>query len=346
MTEYRDDGLGRRWSSTLSSRMAASTAAARGSTRRGWRCSRGVQEKSDRLVRPQQRVPDRPIGRMSATEGDRLIGTCNSPPRARASAWTKLIGLVEQGVLRAVSVGFSIVKLGSARQSEFDYEEQDLLEVSLVGCSFEHQRACYGAFSQHSESTIHLAFGEHAEPGRSVVSPGRHATKPPVTQRQPAMKTLSQRIEDAQADLVAKRDRLVELNAADELDLDAIEALNRQIEVAQRTIEASQDFGGPDRHQRPARQWRPCAPPAIRRPLGAPIVNVRAASISSCAAAVSPASPTSVARPVERVLEERYPGHEATHALVTRADQTIGTTTVSGWARNWCRPSIRASCRH
>ncbi len=35
---------------------------------------------------------------------------------------------------------------------------------------------------------------------------------------------------------------------------------------------------------------------------------------------------------VEKVLEERYPGHEGTHAIVTRADQTLGTTTVSGWA--------------
>jgi hypothetical protein len=37
-------------------------------------------------------------------------------------------------------------------------------------------------------------------------------------------------------------------------------------------------------------------------------------------------------QPIERVLDERYPGHEATHNLVTRADQTVGTTTVSGWA--------------
>jgi hypothetical protein len=45
------------------------------------------------------------------------------------------------------------------------------------------------------------------------------------------MKTLSQRIEDAQNDLNAKRDTLVELNGADDLDLDAIEALNEQIDV-------------------------------------------------------------------------------------------------------------------
>jgi hypothetical protein len=34
---------------------------------------------------------------------------------------------------------------------------------------------------------------------------------------------------------------------------------------------------------------------------------------------------------IDQVLQERYPGHEAT-AIVTKADQTIGTTTVSGWA--------------
>src|SRR6185369_9293703 len=36
-------------------------------------------------------------------------------------------------------------------------------------------------------------------------------------------------------------------------------------------------------------------------------------------------------KPLDQVLEERYPGHEAT-AVFTRADQTIGTTTVAGWA--------------
>jgi hypothetical protein len=35
--------------------------------------------------------------------------------------------------------------------------------------------------------------------------------------------------------------------------------------------------------------------------------------------------------PVERALEQRYPGHEAL-AIIVKADQTIGTTTVSGWA--------------
>lgn len=32
-----------------------------------------------------------------------------------------------------------------------------------------------------------------------------------------------------------------------------------------------------------------------------------------------------------RFWTKRYPGHEAT-ALIAKADQTIGTTTVSGWA--------------
>jgi hypothetical protein len=34
---------------------------------------------------------------------------------------------------------------------------------------------------------------------------------------------------------------------------------------------------------------------------------------------------------IEKVLEERYPGHEAV-GIIAKADQTIGTTTGSGWA--------------
>ena len=51
------------------------------------------------------------------------------------------------------------------------------------------------------------------------------------------MPTLSERIEAAQADLNAKRDRLAELANAETLDNDAIEALNGEIDNAQRTLD-------------------------------------------------------------------------------------------------------------
>ncbi len=78
---------------------------------------------------------------------------------------------------------------------------------------------------------------------------------------------LAQRIEAAQVDLTAKRDKLVELTGTDAPDLDAIDELNGQIEIAERTLDtlkASEQrligFEGSGA--------RAPAAPAIRRPLG------------------------------------------------------------------------------
>jgi HK97 family phage major capsid protein len=142
------------------------------------------------------------------------------------------------------------------------------------------------------------------------------------------MKTLSQRIEDAQNDLNTKRDKLTELNGADDLDLDAIEALTDQIGVAERTIavlKASEAKLGTN-----AGSGTAAAAPAIRRPLGVAGKDVKGFDLVVRAFLVRGVAHISN-KTLDQVLEERYPGHEAT-AIITKADQTIGTTTVAGWA--------------
>lgn len=140
------------------------------------------------------------------------------------------------------------------------------------------------------------------------------------------MKTLSQRIEDAQNDLTAKRDKLAELNGADELDLDAIEALNDQIEISERTVKAlkaSESKIG-------LGAMAPGAPAVARRPLGYPQKDVKGVDLIVRGIVVRGVSHFA-GKPIDKVLDERYPGHEAT-AIIAKADQTVGTTGVAGWA--------------
>lgn len=259
-------------------------------------------------------------------EKDRLIGRLVMAAEGTSQRIDELRRLIEQGILRAVSVGFNVTKFGTPGKSAFDFEEMELLEVSLVSVPSNTNAVAKARALNISESTLRMAFGEPAEPGLKRASPGETATKPPHQQRQTPVttKTLSQRIVDAQNDLTAKRDRLAELNASADLDLDAIEALNDDIATAERTVQALKTSEA--RIGLSATQ----PTPAARRPLGAPQrelkgldLIVRALVVRGCAHFGN--------KPVDRVLEERYGNHEAT-AVMCRADQTIGTTSVSGWA--------------
>lgn len=281
-----------------------------------------------------------PIGRWEGVrvEKDKLVGRLVLASENTSARIDELRRLVEQGVLRAVSVGFSVLEWGVPGKSKFDIEKQELIEVSLVSVGSNVNALAKARAMSISEDTIRLAFGEHADLGQPVVT-GEHAETTTAAEQQTraglpprhkgrTMKTLAERIVDAENDLVAKRDKLVELNAADDLDLDAIEALNTEIEKAERTVaalkasEAKIGIG--------ATREMPAAPGIARRPLGLPQREVRGMDLLVRAAAVRAIAHFG-GKPIEQVLAERYPGHEAT-AIMVRADQTIGTTGVSGWA--------------
>lgn len=274
-----------------------------------------------------------PIGTWSnvRVEGDRLIAKLNLAARGTSARIDELIALVEQGVLRAVSVGF-IPRKSSPMDPEKPYNgtrflQQELLETSLVSVPANPAALSVAKSMNLSDETLTLAFGEQAEILRRGMESGEQAETPPQRARGKSMKTLSQRIEDAQNDLNTKRDRLVELNGVDTLDLDAIEELTDQITVQERTVsalkasEAKIGLSASEPGKVPAQP---------RRPLGLGQKDVNGLDLLIRAVAVRGISHFSN-KSVDQVLEERYPGHEAT-AIISKADQTIGTTTVSGWA--------------
>lgn len=273
-----------------------------------------------------------PIGTWSniRNEGDKLVATLKLAAKGTSDRINEIISLVEQKVLRATSVGFSVVKYGVAGKDEYDFVEQELFEVSVVSVGSNTNALAKARALNVSPETLSFVFGESANERRGIVpDPGKSAAIPPVNKRTTAMKpTLSQRIENAQNDLVAKRDRLAELNAADELDLDAIEALNGEIETAERTVAALKTS-----EQRigitAEKPGAPAAPAVSRAPLG------RQKELNGLDLLVRATLVRGVShfgqKPIEQVLQERYPGHDAT-AMMVRADQTIGTTGTAGWA--------------
>jgi HK97 family phage major capsid protein/HK97 family phage prohead protease len=276
-----------------------------------------------------------PIGTWTniRVEGGKLLARLKLAARGTSARLDELISLVEQGILRAVSVGFQPIEsepIDEARPyGPQRYTKSELLETSVVSVPANPAALALAKSLNISDETISLAFGEQADVRRRDVSAtGEHAAKPQGTKVASKMKTLSQRIEDAQNDLVAKRDKLTELNGSDALDLDAIEALTDEIGVAERTIsvlKASEaKLGGG------SASGTGVTAPAIRRPLGVQQREVKGMDLLVRAIVARGVSHFGN-KSLDQVLEERYPGHEAT-AIVTKADQTIGTTTVSGWA--------------
>lgn len=284
-----------------------------------------------------------PIGRWEnlRVEAGKLIGRLVLADEKTGTFVDEIRSLVKQGILRAVSVGMDYIKEGK-RGGPWEIERAGLREVSLVAVGSNPNALALARSLDISESTIRTVFGEHANGDNRDVSIGEHAVIPADRNRSRVdvrsipkdkiMKTLSERIVDAQNDLTAKRDRLAELNAADDLDIDAIEALTGEIDVTERAVsvlkasEAKIGLGA-------APAGQPAAPGVNRMPLGyrqkevdGLELMVRAITVQGIAN-FGPGN-----KSIDKVLDERYPGHEAT-AVLCRADQTIGTTTVSGWAQ-------------
>jgi HK97 family phage major capsid protein/HK97 family phage prohead protease len=282
-----------------------------------------------------------PIGNWSnvRVEGNKLLARLEFAARGTSARIDELIGLVEQGILRAVSVGFrplsDPVPLDEKKPyNGVRYTKQELLETSLVSVPANPAALVLARSLNISDETIALAFGEHAVTRQRGLPTGKHAATPLANKAPPKMTTLSQRIENAQNELVAKRDRLTELTAADDMDLDAVDALTVEIDAAERTVKslkASEAKIGIN-----AGPTDPQTPAVVRRPLSIGQKEVDGFELLVRSAVVRGLAHFSpMQKSIDQVLQERYPGHEATAAyaaIVTKSDQTIGTTTVSGWA--------------
>ena len=266
-------------------------------------------------------------------EGGRLLGRLAMAAQGTSARIDELRGLVEQGVLRAVSVGFRPIEAepldpkhpyGGQR-----YKKQELLETSLVSVPANPAALAVARSLNLSAGTLAAVFGEQAMDDGGMVRrgiPGEHAARNPLRKLTTmSTQTISNRIVAAQTELVAKKDKLVELSAADDFDVDAVEALNAEIEVAERqlaALEATEKKIGTERSQ--------SAPNIVRRPLGFPQKQVDGFDLLVRAATAKTISVAS-GKTIDKVLDAAYPGHEAT-AFIAKADQVIGTTSGSHWA--------------
>lgn len=276
-----------------------------------------------------------PIGKWSdlRVEGEKLIGRLMLAKRGTSYRLDELIGLVEQGILRAVSVGFRPLKSEPLNPEKPHgpqrYLKSELLETSLVAVPANPAALSLAKSLNVSDEILSLAFGQPADVMRRDMSATGEPADPdhdaaesrvdrPRTPRGTTMKTVSQRLDEAKASLALKQARHAELINADDLDADEIAAVGGEITRLEKQVEVLT--------AEEARVGKAAAPaPAInRRPLGFPQKEVKPLDLLVRKAVVKSVSIFSD-KPVEKVLEERYPGHEATE-LIVKGDPGIATT--------------------
>ena len=264
-------------------------------------------------------------------EGGKLLGKLKLAEAGTSARIDELRSLVQQKILRAVSVGFKPVESEPNGSRGVRFMKQELLETSLVSVPANPSALAVAKALNLSDDTMKLAFGEDAEKGRgNVVEKSGVKAFPQHHRKKPIMKTLSQRIEDAQEDLIREKDALTAHIAEDDADPIVTEELSGRIEAKQAGVDALKRAEAALAVKTAVVAGQPATLPAApqRRPLGAS--QKASGDMIIRSAIVQGIAEMTHQQPLD-VLERLY-GHDEGVGLIVKAAVAPATTTTSGWA--------------
>jgi HK97 family phage prohead protease/HK97 family phage major capsid protein len=264
-------------------------------------------------------------------EGGKLRGRLELAAEGTSPLVDTMRKLVDQDIMRAVSVGFRPIEQKPLNEDAdkyfgpFRFTKQELLECSLVAVPANANALQAAKSLGLSPDVLREVFRKTADPTPRALhaEPGRHLT-PSGTH----MKTLTERIQDAQQNLVTMRDQLTaitnESEQPDEAQQAQIDQLTANIEAQQKSYDAlvKAEQGLAARTAPPPAQTRQVmVAPAKRID---PRDHIIRAMTCHFVAKMTGAS-------LDNVLRDRYPGDEGT-GIVLRAAVAPAQTTVAGWA--------------
>jgi HK97 family phage major capsid protein/HK97 family phage prohead protease len=279
-------------------------------------------------------------------QGGSLVGKLKLAARGTSDRIDEIISLVEQGILRAVSVGFSPIERKPLDDGGIKFTKQELLETSLVSIPA-NPAAVQLAKSLHvSDATMDVVFGKHATADvihskAKDISAAQGISKTTIG-NVPKMKTISKQIEERQAILVDLQDQLAnkvaELDTAEDADVVslAIDDLNTKIEGTQKLLDQLRKAETSLANAAPAivQKGETTAIDAPRRPWAAPKKDVKPFDHLVRSMVITGLSKAQQRHPIE-VLKERYGEDVQTKAvmdIVCRAASAPALTTTTGWA--------------
>ena len=273
---------------------------------------------------------DFPIGTWEdvRVEGGKLIGKLKLAAEGTSPRIDELRRLVQQKVLKAVSVGFKPVESEPMGQrGGVRYLKQELLETSLVSVPANPAALAVAKSLHVSSETIRMAFGEQATEHRAA-SPGEHANLKPQAKKEAAMtNSLSKRIEDAQNDLVREKDALTAHLTEDDADPIVTEELSARIEQKQAGVDALKRAEA----ALAAKTATPAAAvPAAARSTGMVKSAGKPGDLIIRSAIVQGIAEMTHQQPLD-VLEKLY-GHDEGVGVIVKAAVAPAMTSVAGWA--------------
>lgn len=286
-----------------------------------------------------------PIGRWDnlRVENGQLLGDLEPAQKGTSARIDEIISLVEQDILRTVSVGFRPIEYEPRKQGGIHYKRQEMLETSVVGVPANPAALAVAKSMNLSADTMKLAFGEQAEGARASVAAksGEQATPPHHHKRNTMTnKTLSQRIEDAQADLIREKDALTAHLAEDDADPIVTGELSDRIEAKQANVDALKR-----------------AEQALAAKTAVPVEQRSVPGTARPATVAKKSEPKDILvrsavcrlmahferRSAYEVMVERYGEDDTVKAMldvVTKAATAPATTTTTGWAAELVQTSV------
>lgn len=272
-----------------------------------------------------------PIGKWAnlRVDGGQLVGDLEPAQKGTSPRIDEIVSLIEQDILVATSVGFMPIEHEPRKGGGIHYKKQALLETSIVGVPANPAALAVAKSLHLSDDTMRLAFGEQAGAGltRGVPSPGveaRSPTQPKVAK----MTTISQRIEEMQADLVREKDAYQAHIAEEDFDTDVAKELDDRVKARTDKLEALKRAEASLAVKTGPSSVAAVPAQATRRPAFAKNTKpgdliVRSAVVNAVAFATN--------KSPEETLTRLYPDDEAT-GIVVKAAVAPATTTQSGWA--------------
>lgn len=280
--------------------------------------------------------PDQVVGKWAniRVAGGELLGEFQAAEPGTSRVADEVRKLVQQGVLKAASVGFRAIEsepLDDNPRGPKRYTRQELLETSIVSVPANPAALAVAKSLGISGETMDLVFGKQAAEAGDI-TPGKQADTHPKP-RARAM-NISEQIKDVQTRLNAARDELLEHTKEQEHDPEVAGRLNDQIEYLERDL-ASKERTEKSLAVRAADAVAEQKTATVRRPLG---VSGTAASSADLLWRGATAQFIAYAqrKGIDEALRERYgpeqcADHEKT-AWVARAAVLGALTTVPAWA--------------
>ena len=275
---------------------------------------------------------DFPIGRWEdvRVEGDRLVAKLKLAAEGTSARIDEIRRLIEQGILKAVSVGFKAVESEPMGRG-IRFIRQELLECSVVGVPANPAALAVAKSLHVSPETMAMAFGEQAVTRRAASDreDGVNAAPRNAIMKGNKMASLSERIQAAQEDLVREKDALTAHLTEDDADPIVTEELSSRIEAKQMGVDAL-------KRAESALAAKTAAPvqttsvPAMAQRRSEMQKGTKPADLIIRSAVVNAVAFASNKAP-EEVLERLYGNDEAT-GIIVKAAVAPATTTASGWA--------------